>query len=87
MESGSACAPNVEERMPFSDPPKQPLGVLRGLAAALGIIIMVLTGGCALLISVAGGINSSDMAMVLTYAGPPFIIGLLIFLAATRLGR
>lgn len=66
---------------------KRPLGVLRGLAAALGIIIMVLTGGCALLITGGGGINTDDLKLVLIYAGPPFLIGLAIFLAATRGGR
>lgn len=66
---------------------KRPLGVLRGLAAALGILIMVLTGGCALLIAGGGGISISNLGPVLIYAGPPFLIGLAIFLAATRGGR
>jgi len=61
--------------------------VLRGIAAALGVIIMVLTGGCALLITGGGGLNTEDLELVLIYAGPPFLVGLLIFLAATRLGR
>lgn len=68
-------------------PAKKRLGVLRGLAAVLGIIIMVLTGGCALIIAGAGGLNGSDFELVLIYAGPPFLVGLGIFLAATRLGR
>jgi hypothetical protein len=69
-------------------PKKRPLGVLRGLAAALGILIMVLTGGCALLIAGGGGISISNLGpVVLIYAGPPFLIGLAIFLAATRGGR
>ena len=68
-------------------PKKKPLGVLRGIAAALGVIIMVLTGGCALLIAGGMGINGDDFTLVLIYAGPPFLVGLLIFLTATRLGR
>jgi len=68
-------------------PKKKPLGVLRGIAAALGIIIMVLTGGCALLIAGGGGLSGDDFELVLIYAGPPFLVGLVIFLAATRLGR
>jgi hypothetical protein len=77
--------------MPLSEsspvPPKKPLGVLRGLAAALGIIIMVLTGGCALLIAGAEGFSRDYFELVVVYAGAPFLVGLLIFLAATRLGR
>lgn len=77
----------MSEPLPTA-PTKKRLGVLRGIAAALGIIIMVLTGGCALLIEVAGGgLSGDDFALVLVYAGPPFLVGLLIFLAATRLGR
>jgi len=74
---------------PLQPAPKKPLGVLRGLAAALGIIIMVLTGGCALfLVGISSNsIRMGDLELVLIYAGPPFIVGLLIFLAATRLGR
>ncbi len=68
-------------------PTKKPLGVLRGLAAALGVIIMVLTGGCALLIAGAEVFSRDYFELVLVYAGAPFLIGLLIFLAATRLGR
>jgi hypothetical protein len=73
---------------PLSPPPgKKPLGVLRGLAAALGVIIMVLTGGCALLITAGSRLESDALGILLVYAGPPFLIGLLIFLAAIRLGR
>ncbi len=78
----------MSEPTPPPVPIEKPLAVLRGLAAALGIIIMVLTGGCALIIGVAGGgLSGDDFELVLIYAGPPFLVGLLIFLAATRLGR
>jgi hypothetical protein len=69
-------------------PPKKPISVLRGLFATLGAIIMALTGGCALLATIGGGgINANDLQLVLVFAGPPFLVGLGIFLAATRLGR
>jgi hypothetical protein len=62
--------------------------VLRGLFATLGAIIMVLTGGCVIAaIGSSGMLNGSDMQLVALFAGPPFLIGLGIFLAATRLGR
>jgi hypothetical protein len=77
----------LSEPTPPPVPIKKPLGVLRGLAAVLGILIMVLTGGCALIITVAGGANANDIETVLMYVAPPFLVGLLIFLAATRLGR
>ena len=52
----------------------------------LGIIIMVLTGGCALLV-VGMSPNAGDLAMVVSYAAIPFLVGLGIFLIATRVGR
>jgi len=74
---------------PLPPAPRKPLGVLRGIAAALGIIIMVLTGGCALILVGISfqSIRTDDLELVLIYAGPPFLVGLAIFLAATRLGR
>jgi hypothetical protein len=68
--------------------PKKPLGILRGITAAVGIIIMVLSGGCALLVSGAGGgLNLSDLTLVSIYAGPPFLIGLGIWWLAVKVGR
>lgn len=68
--------------------PKKPISILRGLAATLGAIIMVLTGGCAILaIGSSGTLSTSDMQMIAVFTVPPFLIGLAIFLAATRLGR
>jgi hypothetical protein len=62
--------------------------VLRGLAATLGAIIMVLTGGCVIIaFGSSGMLNLGDLQLVAIFAGPPFLIGLGIFLAATRLGR
>ena len=73
---------------PPTPAPKKPISVLRGLFATLGVIIMVLTGGCAIAaIGSSGMFNASDMQLVALFAGPPFLIGLGIFLAATRLGR
>lgn len=77
----------MSEPTPPPVPIKKPLGVLRGIASALGVIIMVLTGGCALIIAGAGGLSGDDFELVLMYVAPPFLVGLLIFLAATRLGR
>ena len=68
-------------------PSRKPLGVLRGLAAALGVIIMVFSGGCALLIGTFGGFSSGDGPMVLGYLGPPFLIGLGIWWLAVKVGR
>jgi hypothetical protein len=73
---------------PPSPAPKKPISVLRGLFATLGVIVMVLTGGCAIAaIGSSGMLNASDMQLVALFAGPPFLIGLGIFLVATRLGR
>ncbi len=67
---------------------RRPLGVVRGIFAAIGIIIMVLTGGCAPSIMFSGPINSrATSTMVGSIAGIPFLIGLGIFLLATRAGR
>jgi hypothetical protein len=72
----------------IQDPPpaKKPLGVVRGLFATLGIIVMVLTGGCALLVAGMSP-NANDLALVASYAAIPFLVGLGIFLLATRVGR
>lgn len=71
---------------PPPPPSRRPLGVLRGLFAVLGIIITVLTGGCALLV-VGMSPNAGDLALVASYAAIPFLFGLGIFLLATRVGR
>jgi hypothetical protein len=47
---------------------------------------MVLTGGCALLV-VGMSPNAGDLALVASYAAIPFLVGLGIFLLATRTGR
>ncbi len=68
--------------------PRKRLSVLRALAATLGVIIMLLSGGCVLALAAFNGpFNMSDLALVLPYAGPPFLIGLGIWWLAVKVGR
>jgi hypothetical protein len=62
--------------------PRKPLGILRIIFAGIGIIIMILTGGCALLF---GGYG--QLGFALSYAALPFLVGFGIWLLAVRAGR
>ena len=69
--------------------PRPPLSFGRRIAAAVGILIMTLTGGCTLYLFGGafsnGQISSLDKGMlgiVFIFGGVPFGVGLLIFLAA-----
>lgn len=82
----------MKRRLPLSDQPpipplsripKKPIGVLRGIAAAIGIIVMLLSGGCAVIFAGSG----VDPNIVSSYAGPPFLIGLAIWWLAVKVGR
>lgn len=66
--------------------PRPPLGVIRGIFAAIGVVVMVLTGGCALAFLLTGA-SLGDLSIILGVAGIPFLVGLGIFLLATRAGR
>lgn len=72
---------------PPARPPRKPLGIVRGIFAAVGVIVMVLTGGCAITILFSGPLNGEDLTMVGTIAGIPFLIGLAIFLVAIHGSR
>ena len=68
---------------PSSPAPKKPIGVLRGIAATIGIIIMLLSGGCAVIFASSG----LDPNILKVYAGPPFLVGLAIWWLAVKVGR
>jgi hypothetical protein len=70
--------------LPNQRPPRRPLGVLRGLAAMVGVLIMLISGGCAL---VFGAGSLGGMRMALDYATLPFLIGFAIFGLAVWVGR
>ena len=64
--------------------PRRPLGVLRGIFAAIGIIVMLLSGGCVVAFV---AVHNSLIGEVVAIALVPFLVGLVIFLLATRAGR
>lgn len=74
---------------------RAPLTVVRRIVAAIGIIIMLLTGGCTLFfvgsLLIEGGGGGSEIGLyigiALFYGAIPFLVGLAIFLLATRVGR
>ena len=53
----------------------------RRIAAAIGVIIMVLSGGCSLVVLSGPDIHVTH-TLALILGGIPFLIGFLIFLAA-----
>jgi hypothetical protein len=72
--------------------PRPPLGIIRLIFAAIGVLIMVFAGGCTLLIGVPmiGG-SGSDLAgmvpMLLLFGGVPFLVGLGLWFLAVKVGR
>ena len=71
---------------------RPPLGIIRLIVAAIGVLIMVFAGGCTLLIGVPmiGG-SGSDLAgmvpMLLLFGGVPFLVGLGLWFLAVKVGR
>ncbi len=71
---------------------RPPLTIMRRIFAAVGVIIMVLTGGCTLffifsLLSEGGSESGAFVGVAIVYGGLPFLVGLGVFLLATRAGR
>ena len=78
--------------LPPPPSPKPPLGVLRILIAAIGILVMVVSGGCAVLwislfVSEPGGGIGEMLSILVPYVGLPFAIGFGIWWLAVKVGR
>jgi hypothetical protein len=71
---------------------RPPLGIMRLILAAIGILIMVFAGGCTLLVGLPllGG-SASEVAsmvpMLLLFGGAPFLVGLGLWFLAVKVGR
>jgi hypothetical protein len=79
--------PNVpqEPMPPAAPPPRPPRSLGRRIAATIGIIIMVLTGGCTLaLIGDSGSDPYGMIGVFLVVGGVPFLFGALITWLALR---
>jgi hypothetical protein len=79
----------MSERPPV---PKPPLGVLRIIIAAIGILVMVVSGGCALVflglfVSEPGGGIGELLGIIAAYIAVPFAIGFGIWWLAVKVGR
>ena len=78
--------------LPPRSPPKPPLGVLRIIIAAIGILVMVVSGGCALVwlgifFSEPGGSIGEFLGLIVPYMAIPFAIGFGIWWLAVKAGR
>jgi hypothetical protein len=78
--------------LPQPRPPKPPLGVLRIIIAAIGILVMVVSGGCALFflsifVSESGGSPGETLGIFVPYIAIPFAIGFGIWWLAVKVGR
>jgi hypothetical protein len=83
----AAQPPN--ERPPAEPPPKEPLSVVRKIVAAIGILIMVLTGGCTILVAIPTLMYNdfSGLPLLLLFGGIPFLVGFWVFKVATTKPR
>jgi hypothetical protein len=70
-----------------------PLSGIRIFFSVVGILIMVFAGGCTLLFlgsyffETQGGQNYITPPVILIFGGPPFLVGLAIWLLALKAGR
>lgn len=69
----------------------QDLSAVRWIFAIFGILIMLFTGGCSLLIFADylqhGGGGYVDIPIILFVGGIPFLVGLLVWFLAAKVGR
>ena len=67
------------------------LSIIRWIFAIFGILIMVFSGGCSFLIVAEnpGGFSVSfqDLIIIGMFGGIPFLVGLLIWWLAAKVGR
>ncbi len=67
------------------------LSIIRWIFVVFGILIMVFAGGCAAFffsdyLDGRGG-SYDDVFIIMVFSGPPFLIGLLLWWLAARVGR
>lgn len=75
---------------------RQPMGAMRLVFAIFGALIMLFSGGCGLVFlgsyiadlgRQGGSASYVGWEVILLFAGPPFLAGLLIWWLAARVGR
>ena len=76
------------EPSPKSPRALEPLTGLRIFFAAVGILIMLFSGGCSLFLLFAdGNLDIEGFLIILFVGGPPFLVGYVICRVAISAGR
>ena len=67
------------------------LSIIRWIFAIFGILVMVFSGGCSALVFSeylrGNGGGYFDPFAIMVFGGPPFVVGLLLWFLAAKVGR